>query len=928
MACLLFMPCGVAWGQSSYDVTYGFQTDTVQIEGVQTFTNRLTVKNTTNRSVTLLRDTALVIKSRALIDLPESIALAPQQTRSFPVKFLADRVSITAQNEVFLVGWRAQDADVRVQPRASFSVYLHQERALLLTSDQSEYYIDPSTQQAQFMIRVVNKSLAPIDFRLEVASAHQEIELTGEMLPIHLEAGGQELLPFSATLRSRAQRADATVLLRAKDEDGRVLATRRIRVMTVGSVQHFGSGVYPREYGLNNQLALRYVSMNHYQSIYQLQGHGALDLQKGRTLDYRLNFDYYRDFNAMNLYNTYVDYQEDRWGVKLGNIYENLDYAISGRGVKASYKLPGNRSFHVYGVDNNYMLVSQLTSPIPGGKIIAGAYEFGEDLSRQGRVSYLHNQNDYRGIRTHQASGVTPISLGDEQSLDIEGGYSLEQTLRGTTKHAVAAGAHYDYRFGDYFLAANGYYSSPYYTGLRRGVFQTDARLIKSINAHRSISARVSVMDNNPKYQEGERVQYVTNRRGVQIYELGYRDQIGVFYLDVRPYLMFQNLEVPGNYFHLFAGRSWRSDALRTVLDLSYFNAVHRFSLKTDYGWAYRHLEDNVRSQYHSLRMNGHYRHRLLGFQGYLQINPYYLSDVLSAGREKDNYLYSFGPNTNFQLFDGRMNVRLSGMYNYYGFSRTRNVSVNAEVDWQLRDNWRISGSLHYAFMRSRTPYVHQTVTQNMFHRFNNRQIRVGIEKQFSGMNAAKGHRLDLRFFDDANNNGVYDRGEQVLEGIVAKIDRQIARSDHRGRVRFRDMATESYQVLTEAQDGWSSLGSVRVVMSENTQLDIPMVKTSSLRGRIKPVNTRYLASSAPLGGIPVMAVAQNGRTFKTLSDGSGQFAFYLPPGDYTVSVKSEGLPFTIANGSQNVEVKAEENQVLGDFQYVDQRRKVDVKRF
>src|SRR5690606_4759953 len=105
-------------------------------------------------------------------------------------------------------------------------------------------------------------------------------------------------------------------------------------------------------------------------------------------------------------------------------------------------------------------------------------------------------------------------------------------------------------------------------------------------------------------------------------------------------------------------------------------------------------------------------------------------------------------------------------------------------------------------------------------------------------------------------------------------------------------------------------------------------VKTSALSGRIVRANQRYLASSASLGGISIVAEAENGRAFKTLSDGEGRFSFYLPPGKFTVRIDSEGMPFQIVNGVQRVEIMAGENQSLGDFEYIDQRRKVDVKRF
>src|SRR5690606_13820543 len=409
IACLVFLHSSVKLlGQTAYDLVYDFSVDTVRIQGIQTFNNQLMVKNRSDSDLEVFPDPDVVFPGKTLIGLPDVITVGAQQTRYFPLKFLADRSSISQQNEQFsvrLIG----EAGLSIQPEATFSVHLNQERSLLMGSDQAEYYIDPATRQAPVMVRVANRGLAPLDFRIELVSAQEGLALNGEAPPIQLQAGQQELIPFSVAPTSRAQRADGLVVLRARDADGHVLATLRIRVMTVDSIQQFGAGRLPGDQALNNEFALRYLSMNHYQSIFQIEGNGQLDFQKGRTLDYRLNLDYYSDFKAMNVYNTYLDYQEPTWGVKVGNIYENLDYAINGRGIKASYKIDDQRAVHLYGVDNNYMLVNQIIDPIPGAKIIGAAYAFGEHLRHPGRVSYLHTRDAYRGIRSHQISGVSPL---------------------------------------------------------------------------------------------------------------------------------------------------------------------------------------------------------------------------------------------------------------------------------------------------------------------------------------------------------------------------------------------------------------------------------------------------------------------------------------------------------------------------------------
>src|SRR5690606_22483085 len=129
-----------------------------------------------NRNLEIVPDRNIVFPGKTLIGLPDVITVSAQQTRYFPLKFLADRSSITRQNEQFSVRLVGEEG-VNIQPQATFLVHLNQERSLLMGSDQAEYYIDPATRQAPVMVRVANRGLAPLDFRIELVSAQEGLEL-------------------------------------------------------------------------------------------------------------------------------------------------------------------------------------------------------------------------------------------------------------------------------------------------------------------------------------------------------------------------------------------------------------------------------------------------------------------------------------------------------------------------------------------------------------------------------------------------------------------------------------------------------------------------------------------------------------------------------------------------------------------------------
>jgi len=929
LMCFLLVFLSEAKSQHHFDVEYSLDQDSIAVTQSQTFANKIHIRNLTDKTIELIPLAKGTLSLSGLIKLPQKITLQAHEEKSFPIKFMADRHTLSNNNQAFTIGFSSVDATIRLPQPLTFYTTLSSDRSLILQADQSEYYLDQTTNQVQFRIQASNAGLVPITFKLLFSGFPPGFEVIGELLPVTLQPGGQVLLPFNARMQSKNRFDDFDIAMQGLDLNGNELISSRIRILQVGSVKRFGAVPNFGNEAYNNAVALRYTSMDKQNSIYQLQGYGDLDIGVNKKLNYRLNLDYYQNQKAFNSYDTYIDYQAKDWAVKVGNIYENLDQTISGRGVKASYKLDNNRSISLYGVENNYMLFTQLSNLIPGAHIIGANYTVRTDQNQESYLTYLHSEHDYRRINSDQINGRTIIPMSEHQQLWVEGGYSMERADQAGNKHAVAAGAHYQYHTEHYQITSMNYYSSPYYTGLRRGLMQSDTRITKLLQNNNSITARMSYMDNNPKYQRTDRDYFFGNPNRIEIYEVGYHTAFGKLQLDIKPYMMFQQATIRGVSLWGAVPERWKSSALRTVGDVSYFSSVHRFSLRTDYGYTYRNTSNKPISPFHSLRLSGSYSNPFLGFNTYIQINPYYLNDLMASTPDANYRIYSFGPNTQFTAFRGSLQTQLSTMYSYYGFSRSNNLSINGNARWLFRGNWSLTADVFYNMIQSRIPlYFQQDPFAFETSSFNNRQIRIGIEKKFVYWDKNKGHKLQLQFFDDHNQNGMADAGELRPEGLVVKIDQEVARTDTKGRVTFLNMTSGSYVVQIENNQGWVAQGPINTLLTKNQSLAVPLVKTRVVKGKIKPIVDKYLQTSPELSGIRIHAEDQQGKSYSTLSDAKGNYTFFLPLGSYTVSIPTAGMSFTIENPNQQIQLKEEQVNYLQDFNYRDGRRKVGVKRF
>lgn len=931
--------CCLVVANASAQVKYNFTRDTLEVKGGETFANLLKITNATQITVTLKQDKKEKELSRGLISLPDSLVLKAGETKVFPLKYIADRQTIISNSQLFVLHLIAQTPGIEVQQSARFMTQLTDVGGLTIGTEENEVYLSQLSNQAQVIVRCANNGFVPITFRLLLSGIPDGLEFTGQTMNLTLQPGTQQLLPFLARNKVNTSiPADFTVTIQAVDAANNRLAVKILRIVNVTNARRMSMGNDQYSGALANTVAFRYANMSSNSSFYQLQANGKVKTGDNSMLEYRLNADQYhqQDVNGINIYNTYVDYQAKDWGLKLGNIYENVDFSLGGRGIKASLKLKDNGTLSVYGIQNNFLLYDQISTTIPGAKILAVDYNLTTpDGKGDKRITYIHSHDSFTGIDANQLSIKTNFKLKQGQLLGLEAGYSLEDQKKSASspKPAVSAGVNYALNSADYQFSANGYYSSPYYTGLRRGLLLGDLRLVRKFEEAGSLSFHISTQDNNPKYQYNQNNVFNTgiNKNAIYLYELGYNTKVGNIFMGFGPYFMNQHLISTVLTDPLSGDVNWKSSSMRFTANMSYSGRVQSFSMTADYGYTYINTSERPIAPFHSIKINTSYNMPILGFSGYIQLNPYYLSDVLSSTGSNRYRLYSFGPNIHFDVLQRNLNLRFGGMYNYYGFTHSNNYSVTGNIRCQLRGNWALTSDFLYTMTKQKPIVLLDNQGQNTGNLnnlyFESRQLRIGIEKQFGAQSRGGSMKLELTYYEDRNSNGRRDVGEVAVDGLLVKINGEAALTNGKGVVEFRDMKKEAYTVAVTNTRGWSLQEPTVVFLDKSKKLEIPLVKTQALNGCIKLKAKKYADEKPVLAGIRINAVDPNGRIHQTLTDDQGNFCFYLPRNKYTVYIETAGMPFSIENDKEEVTLQGGTVGML-TFLYNDERRKVIVSRF
>jgi len=920
---------------STPSVTYGFKQDTVIVNAGQTFSNLLWIENKSVAPVSLVEFLPGGQQKPGLLKLPDTIVLVAGQKKWFPTKYMADRQTIQKNLQDIHVKLKEVNQRVSVQESTVFYAKLNDVQRLTLETEQSEIYLDQTSNQARIMLRCSNNGLVPVHFRLELTEIPDGLDFIGEKSVLTLEPGAQESLGFIAKnkLNSRAP-ADFAVTVRALDGAGNLITSKRLRIMNISSDRRLSLNPTPFAQDRPNTVALRYQTFDNSLASYQLQGNGKYNMAEGTELTYQVNASYFNTpgQTGLNISDSFVDYQGKDWRIKAGTIYETLDFNLSGTGLKGTVNLGARQSLNLYGISGNYMLYSDFNQ-INNGNTFAVSYKDEDGVRGNKTAVLLYNNNVITGVNTMLTSGLANFRLTEKQILGFETGYSLQRFSKGDAQNqGLAFGFNYSLNLDKWNVFSRNYYSSPGYGGLRRGLLQFENQILWHFGKYDNISVRHGYTRNQSKYFGDENLNFlgIDNNYGNVIYEFGYGTRLKNWSVNFRPYYFYQQMEV------LNSG-NWKSASLRVKVNLNYSNSFHDLYIDADNGYTFRNTSERPPAPFLSSRMNANYRNKYAGFSAYGQYNGYYLTDVLAMPVNSRYYSYSFGPNTRFTLFKQLATINANLLYNYFGFNKSRNYSVNSSAKWRLKGDWAISADLFYSLSTQNAFFGYnsvagfegqnQTGRQEFLQNTSSRQFRIGLEKQFGSSGDMDSKKLELLYFEDRNGNGYRDGNEPYVPGIVVKIDGLAAVTNAKGLVKFLGLKDKLYTVTIVNSKNWTVTEGTKVFLNKNISLEIPLIKMERLSGKLSYVSDKYSEGVPSSSGLRVKAIAVNGKIYSTLTNDEGTFSFYLPENRYSVYIETDGLPYAMINTKETVEVKRDQVVSL-EFKYKYEGRKIDVVRF
>lgn len=709
-----------------------------------------------------------------------------------------------------------------------------------------------------------------------------------------------------------------------KGSEKKIVDTKSVTVHSISIRRSYNAPLRDQmtEYGegsSDNVIQLSYRTYNNTSSTIQLQGGSYLDLPAG-YLHLKGNIYRYNTHSLPYVTNTSITYKFNENEIILGNVNEQAELSLYGRGAKAIFSDNSkSRRFTIGAVDQNYNLLS--TDPWFNNYysyFIKG--ELGTGAGRMGTsVTYIFQRNPYERARFHMASVTWRYRFSDLWELEMKSHGSLAQ-YQEIVENKLTGAAELRYHgtlFFDLMLNGSAYYSDPYFFGNRKGVLSLTQSVSKRLSDDMYLNGSFSYNKSEPKslvYNYDYRSQNSFGSVSFSLPRLRdfssslqynyQRESSPSYFRYIGEEGVEQNLTMAAHRM----GWQWRWQSPTSTHSL--FGSLE--------GGFYRDPVAESRERQGKVSLSYAYRWFTTGVTW--QQGAYYLYEQVMA-QQQDREFARF-------TVSASVNHRFSKSFHFTsGFGFTRDVyqgnvpSVNISAQYFTRHNVSLSLNGYwykYPFMQNRDIL----------------NLEASVRYQFRRGEPMAGKKSSLiaKVYYDHNGNSRYDKGDTPAEGYLIEIDRKVFISGSNGEVRYTSVPFGKYPLRQVQAGPWSFEPREIEVSLFKTAVNLPLRQSGRLHGSISYLTGENSVEIVQrLEGFRFTISGKDGKFHQTVvTDAKGRFVTFLPVGEYTIVLDKRTLvEYTECKEPiQNFRMETGKMNELEPFAIEVKTRKVNVKKF
>lgn len=265
--------------------------------------------------------------------------------------------------------------------------------------------------------------------------------------------------------------------------------------------------------------------------------------------------------------------------------------------------------------------------------------------------------------------------------------------------------------------------------------------------------------------------------------------------------------------------------------------------------------------------------------------------------------------------------------FNYTGWRFSINASFNVNSnDFQSR--LPAAQSLNPVFSES-GPNVNRNLT-----------FGCSIHKEFGipiPYSKVENHTMEFVAFFDTDGDRVKSKNEPSLDNVIVRVDRHEVITDRKGEAEIENIPKGEYKYSVTSLDdlkGWFPDIPAIIDVVKTGKVYIPFVRGVKIGGDVILHREKLAADSDEkfdLSNIKITAMSENGDVYETLTNFNGSFEFYVPNGNYTITMDENifnTTRFALAQNNIPLELNDQSEKVYITFFIAERIRKVNRKKF
>ena len=281
--------------------------------------------------------------------------------------------------------------------------------------------------------------------------------------------------------------------------------------------------------------------------------------------------------------------------------------------------------------------------------------------------------------------------------------------------------------------------------------------------------------------------------------------------------------------------------------------------------------------------------------------------------------------------------------YTYNNIFKRHGLGYFPQLFYFTNSGWRFAINASYNFYSNDYGSFYTSsfvpIQEQQGNEVQNYNFGFSVRKEFAipiPFIESKSVDCDFVAFYDLNGNSIKEENEPTIENVIINLDNTSELiTDKNGIGKVKNISLGNHYVsLTrlEGVDGWfSNIGdSLEVITKGNIYL--PFVRGVKVYGEVfldrQEIGVVDKDKKFDLSRIKITAT--NVKTYHTLTDVNGKFEFYLPNGDYLITMDENVLGTKYKMSSNNIPVKLTYGQTdtYVSFYVSEKRRKVTIKEF